>query len=576
MTRRGGRLRAPEDTSDQVGRPSRERPTLPRRARRAALIVLLLAIAYGGLCWFSGRALGPLATAGGIDLGGLTETQARARLAERATAVVARPIPLLLGGTQTELIPSSSGLSVDVDATMRQLLGFTLDPVRVYHRLRGGDAVPLRGRADEPALQAAVAAAARAVDRPVKEGSVIFPGGTVVAQRPAAGRRVDVAATARAVLQRWPEEGVVTGVVEEVRPRLDPAAFDAAVGGPAAAAVAEPLTVLADGRQAVLTPTQLSPALAMVPDGDALALRVDARALLTALRRVAPGLEIQPVNATLKVRDGTPTLVPATTGRLIEPVASAEAVAAALGAGRHTATLALADAAPAVSGDQVAGYGITAELGRATVGLAGAGEAARLSNAALTASKLDGTVLAPGGSFSFNEVVGARTPAAGFRVTTTQLPGISGQDEGGVGVVASAVYEAAFRAGLTLGPRTPYAAYLPGTSAGLDARATTGGPDVIFTADPSHGVLVSAQVRDGRVEVILYGRSGASVAVTAAAPANLRRPEPVLQDGGACRARPSQPGFDITISRVVSHDGVTVRRDAVSAAYAPVPGVTCG
>lgn len=543
---------------------------------RAIGVAVLVAVAYVLLGWFAGRGIPAHATAGGIDVGGLSERDARLRLAERATAVESRPVPLRLATTEARLAPGSAGLRVDVEGTLHDLAGFSLSPGVILDRLRGQVSVPLRTSADAPALEAAIRSAAAGVDRPVKEGAVTFPAGTVVTQRPTAGRRVDVGATADAVRANWPADTPIAGVVTEVAPRVDPAVFDVAVKDQAAPAVAGPLTVLADGRRATLTPAQFSPALTMVPDGGNLALRVGAKELVEALRKAAPGLEVAPVDAGLRLENGTPAVQPAKAGRAIDGPASTDAVSRALLVGPRTATLTLADTSPAVTSDQVAGYGVSAEIGRATVGVAGATEAARLANVALAAKKIDGRVVAPGATFSFNEVVGPRTAAAGFAATTTELPGAGKADEGGVGLVASAVYEAAFRGGLTLGQRTSYPVYLPGTSAGLDARVSVGGPDVTFTADPSYGVLVSARVTGAQIEVVLYGRSGVTSKVAAATPTNVVRPAAAPSTAAGCQERGTQPGFDVTVNRVISVDGVESRKDAVWARYAPVPGVTCG
>jgi len=537
---------------------------------------VLAILGYVVLGWATGRAIPAHAMVGTVSVGGLSEPEARLRVADAAPRIEATKVSIRWGATEGAIDPAASGLRIDPDASVAQLLGPTLDPVLLWRRLRGTVDVPLQARIDQGALATSVRAAAATIERPVREGSVSFPGGTVVAQRPQAGRRVDVAATVAAVARSWPGATPVTGSLEEVAPRIDPAAFDVAVRDQAARAVAGPLEVVADGRRATLAPAQFAPALAMVPDAGALTLRVGSRELLAALRTVAPGLEIQPVDATMQLRNGTPALVAARPGRLIDGPTSAETVSRGLVDGSRTAQLTLLDVAPAVTSEQVAGYGITAEIGRATVTIGGAGEPARLSNAALAAKKLTGRLVTPGGQVSFNQSVGPRTPAAGFAATTTRLPGVGTEDEGGVGQVASALYEAAFRAGLVVGPRTAYSVYLPGTAAGLDARVAIGGPDVTVTADREYGVLISAQVSGAAVEVVLYGRAGIASTVTAGTPTGVVRPAPGVDPSLACRPSAGQPGFEISVARIVTADGVEVRRDSVSARYAPVPGVSCG
>ena len=575
MTRGGsGRDQRPDPPAHQVRRPSRWGP--PAGLARLAGIGLLLVVAYVVLGWFSGHAIGAHATAGGIGVGGLSAEAARATVAERAPAIEADPVALRLGAEETQVSPATAGLHVDPAGTIDQLVGFTLDPAQIWHRLRGTAAVPLRAWVDRPALESALRSAAGSIDRPVKEGSVSFPGGTVVSQRPAAGRRVDIGATADAVARAWPADEPIVGAVADVAPRIDPATFDTAVADQAARAVSGPIEVVADGRRASLTPLQFSPALTMVEDGSTLALKVLDKELLEVLRKAAPGLEIKPVDATVRVENGIPALVSAREGQLLDGPASAEAVGRGLVTEPRRAVLTLGDAPAGRTSEQVAGYGIAAELGRAATSFAADAERARLANATLAAKKLDGTLVPPGGTFSINQVVGPRTTAAGFAATTTALPGAAGEDDGGVGIVASAVYEAAFRSGLIVGSRTAYTAYVPGTSAGLDARASLGGPDATFTAEPGYGVLVTARVVGTAVEVVLYGRSGVAVTVAAATPTNVTRPESAVEASASCRPRAVQPGFDITVGRVVTIAGVESRRDAVSAHYAAVPGLTCG
>ena len=93
-------------------------------------------------------------------------------------------------------------------------------------------------------------------------------------------------------------------------------------------------------------------------------------------------------------------------------------------------------------------WGIKQEIQTVTTDL-GASPANRVHNVKLLASILDGKVVPPGGTFSFNEYVGQRTPERGFKegyaiVGGLFLPSIGG----GVCQAATTVYDTAFYAGL--------------------------------------------------------------------------------------------------------------------------------
>lgn len=544
-------------------------------ALRWAVGAVFLVAAYVGTAWYAGRELPAHAAAGGIQVGGLPVEEARARITARAGDVENRPVTIKLGDDNGQIVPGKAGLRIDAGATVSDMVGISLNPVDIWHRLRGSVDVPLRARADRGELTAGLREVVTPTEREVRQGSISFSAAQVSAQRPAAGRRVDLDATADAVVRGWPKSAEIRGVVKDEEPQVSPAAFETALKDVAERAVSKPLTVTSQGRSAQLAPETYSAALSMVPDGDTLTLQVAEKEMLTAVRAAAPGWETPAVNATMRIESGRPVSVPERAGRAYDGVAAVQSITKALTVEARTAELKMLETKAEITRTQVDGYGVVAELGRSTVQLSDAAEAAKLANISTAARALDGRLLPPGGSFSFNEAVGPRTAARGYLATTTAIPGAAGEDDGGVALVSSAVFEAAFRSGLVVGPRTPFSSYVPGLAAGLDARASVGGPDVSFTATPTAGVLMTVKVSGGAVEVGLWGRGGMSTAVTAGTPTEVQRPEATVGTGTACRARALVPGFGIAVQRAVTVDGAERLRDSVTAKYAAVPAVTC-
>ncbi|GAB78231.1 Vancomycin resistance protein YoaR, contains peptidoglycan-binding and VanW domains [Austwickia chelonae] len=535
-----------------------------------------LGAAYVLLAWYAGRDVPDHVSAGGVEIGGLDPQSARQRIEAASARWERRPLSVRLEDRTAMLAPRPSGVRVDSTATVAQVTGLHLNPATVWQRLRGDFDVPVRSVVDQAVLRTALAPVVAQVERPVKEGTVTFPAGVVVADRPVTGRTVDVAATARAVEERWPESPAVRGVVQELSPRVSAQVFDQAVESVARKAVAGPVEVVAAGGAVTVQPAQFAPALSMVEEGGVLSLKVGEREILDVLRTVGPAVERAPVNATVRVEGLRPVVVQERAGSQLEGASAVTEVTKALTGTPRRAEVKSVPVAPTLTAAEVSGYRISSEVGRASVRFSADTESGKLANAAQAVKSLDGVLVGPGKSFSFNATVGARTADRGFVATSGVLPGVGRQDDGGVGQVASAVYEAAFRAGLVMGPRTAFSSYVPGLSAGLDARVGPEGPDVSFSADAAGGVLVTARTTGTSVDVVLWGPPDTGTTVTALRPTKVTRPAAVRDRSAGCRARTLQPGFDITVRRVWTVQGREERRDEIFTRYAPVPAVTCG
>ena len=144
-------------------------------------------------------------------------------------------------------------------------------------------------------------------------------------------------------------------------------------------------------------------------------------------------------------------------------------------------------------------------LGQTTTSLSGS-SAARINNIALAASIINGKVLNPGDSFSFNGVVGQRTEAKGFKAAGAYNNGeVVSEVGGGICQVSSTLYNAVLYANLKIVERTCHyfsIAYLP---LGLDATVSWPGPDFKFQNSRDYPVRIEAFVKDNKLTVSVYG-----------------------------------------------------------------------
>lgn len=130
----------------------------------------------------------------------------------------------------------------------------------------------------------------------------------------------------------------------------------------------------------------------------------------------------------------------------------------------------------------------------------------RSNNIILSSAKLNGLVLMPGEEFSYNQAVGQRTKAAGFRKAGAYSNGKVVQEVGGgICQVSSTLYNAVLYANLEIVERTNHY-FNPGyVKAGLDATVSWGGPDFRFKNNRNYPIRIVTDTSDKKLKVYIYG-----------------------------------------------------------------------
>ena len=199
-----------------------------------------------------------------------------------------------------------------------------------------------------------------------------------------------------------------------------------------------------------------------------------------------------PVDASFRIADGAPVVVPARPGVRFGPAAVADAfLAAARSEGdERRRSVATRSEPAALTTRDARGLGVTARVATSTTRYprsdaidAGVTEAAGM---------LDGTLLEPGESLSFDAVVG------------------DGLDADAASQVASTLFDAAYLAGLDDVESVAHPTWLARFPEGRDAAVGPGVGDLRLRNDTRHGVFVTAcghaerAIRAGEVTVSLW------------------------------------------------------------------------
>ena len=130
----------------------------------------------------------------------------------------------------------------------------------------------------------------------------------------------------------------------------------------------------------------------------------------------------------------------------------------------------------------------------------------RSNNVELSAKKINGIILMPGETFSYNKTVGERTISEGYKEAGAYAGGRVVQDVGGgICQTSSTLYNVALLANLEIVDRTNHqflTSYIP---EGRDATVTWGGIDFKFKNPRKYPIKIEARAKNGVCTMSVYG-----------------------------------------------------------------------
>ena len=460
---------------------------------------------------------------------------------QRFDQVAHVPVVFTAGGKSYPIKATTLGVEADwasaLESAAREGEGF--GPVRGFRRLQarffGAEVMP-PVQAYAAALDYKLAGLAREIDQSHVEAKLVRRGLSIELVPGQAGLQLDrKAAESRIVraLARLERGGTVALPV-----RIEPVEVDAADLAPAARqarlALSAPVRLEYSGVRWKLPRWRIAELLSLPVDGKTeLAIagagsrgvvheaaqdrraRAGRRALRGHRRRRDPDPpgQARPRHRRARDREGAPR------GRDLAHRLAPPQLAARTTVADRTAAEAQAMGITGVVGSYYTTYG---------------GIASRLHNVALVAELIDGTLVAPGKTFSFNGTTGERTAEKGFQEAPVIINGeLQTGLGGGICQVSTTVFNAAYEAGLQIDERTNHALYISHYPLGRDATVNYPDLDLKFTNDTDNWLLVRTFVGSGSLTVNIYGTpQNRRVESTGAAAPRRRRTE------GEARSRP--------------------------------------
>lgn len=549
----------------------------PRRRGRPALLVaaalasviLLGGAAVGGLALTERGTIPARTSIAGVDVGGLTRSEAAAAVLPTAKRRVASSIRLIGPRGEERVTGSALGARPLLDAALVAALRAGAGE-RLLRRAGIGKArsISLAYRLG-PVRTAELANLLdmRFGEKPQDADLVVAADGVSISA-PAPGTSVDRGALREGLRTLPPELGVLlrpqSPTVDVEEARVAERRVSSLLDGPREVR-------FRDG-SAMLSAATLSGLVTTEPVGGRLLVALDPAGLRAELLPRLGRFERPPANARFVIEGTRVRIAPATPGTELDGKRIGASLVGNLGARAHRARFAVAQ--PKLTTEAAEKLRITELVSEFTTNYPCC--APRVSNIKRAATLLDGTIILPGKEFSLNAALGKRTEAKGF-VSAPQI--FNGRFEdavgGGISQVATTLFNAAFFSGIKLVAHRAHQFYISRYPMGREATVSWGGPELIFRNDWPASILIRIDATDASITVRFFStKLGRRVTTTTGEPYALTAPTTVTVTNPALPAGARETvqeagdgGFTIDYTRQVFRDAKRIRNERYTVKY---------
>lgn len=572
----------------------------PAWMRRTILVCVILLVGIVGYASIvaQGMVASGLVVAG-VPVGGLTYEEAHERLQARAAAFEEQRVILQYEDNVWTPTLKELGITMDVDLAWQTVQSFGSNRYLVQRTLRalhissGTTTVQVPISVDRPSLQAYCIERMRELDLAPVDASLTVDGSTILVTDDIGGFEISVDKLQTDLvreLRGFTQPTIVLQAnysVADVR-RTELQAGATALGR----ALDNPLTLYTETDQWQVDPDQLSEHLSLGEDGDTLSLVVDEEAIDLLVEEIAGQIDQSAREPSLSEAEPYARIVAAQTGYEVNRVALKTRIMDAINSGDDEVEIPLIvtevddDIRPLLNE-----YGITDLIATGSSDFSGS-DGGRDTNVRLAAKQIDGTLIAPGEVFSFNQALGSIVDVEGFVPAGATEGGIPGTAVGGgVCQVSTSIFRAALQAGFPIEEWWPHAyrsiyyeqgGWAPGFDASIQQPDDDplGGPDLKFRNTTDGWLLIRVTATAGsELKVSLFGTNpGYSVFISdptyldivSADEIPIEEVDTSLPEGSSELWQPARDGVTMVVYRTVyAADGSILLDESFVSTYQP-------
>jgi vancomycin resistance protein YoaR len=404
-------------------------------------------------------------------------------------------------------------------------------------------------------------------------------GGKVVTTEAVSGTEIDWEKTKKSLRESWLYEGRKAEVViAYIPPAVSNEDVNKVRSNLADLAIASPITLKIGARSVEISPEIIGTALKFVPNKEKLESKFDETVIINEISRQIPNIQTTASDAKFDFIGEKVFVIPAQEGIKFKPGQLDASLSLAFRQkNNRVVNLDSAVVKPLISTESLDALGIKEQLSTFTQDFDYLPY--RETNVGQAARYMDGMILKPGEVYSMNETIKERTTKNGY-VKGIYI-GEGGRFDfglgGGVSIITSATWTAAFYAGLERIEQRAHSVHIARYTPGLEATVSWPKLDLKFRNNTKNNILIKAiPARDG-ITISMYGtKEYDRITAKFGEPYNLNNNiDTVNSYDPNCLAQDPAPGFKIVVTRQFWKNNSIVQSENLTTSYRPSDHVIC-
>lgn len=472
--------------------------------------------------------------------------------------------------------PQEIGLSIDLPQTVKDI---NKNPFVFLRSAVFATEIKPKITLDEIAFKQTLASVVQENSKPPVNATLTTQGGRVITTEALSGTRIDWEKTTQSLKQSWLYEGRRAEVVIAfIPPEVSNDVVNQVRSNLAELAVSAPITLEIGSREVTISPEVIGTALNFVPNNEKLESRFDEKVIIDEISRQIPNIQTQATDAKFDFIGNKIVIIPAQEGIKFEP-GQLDAALSPVFRQKNNRTVNLDSAVvkPVVTTESLEALGIKEQLSSFRQGFDYLPY--REINVGQAAKYMDGKILKPGEIFSMNETIKERTTKNGY-VKGIYI-GEGGRFDfglgGGVSIITSATWNAAFYAGLEKIEQRAHSVHIARYPPGLEATVSWPRLDLKFRNNTNNNILIKALPERDGITISMYGtkiydkvisKFGEPYAIN-------NKIDRVISYDPNCLEQEAAPGFKINVTREFWKNNTIVETENFLTSYRPSDNIIC-
>ena len=404
-------------------------------------------------------------------------------------------------------------------------------------------------------------------------------GGKVVTTEAVSGTEIDWEKTKKSLRESWLYEGRKAEVViAYIPPAVSNEDVNKVRSNLADLAVAAPITLKIGERSIEISPEVIGTALRFVPNKEKLESQFDETVIVNEISRQIPNIQTTASDAKFDFNGDKVFVVPAQEGIKFKPGQLDAALSPAFRQkDNRVVNLDGAVVKPLITTESLEALGIKEQL--STFKQDFDYLPYREINVGQAARYMDGKILKPGEIFSMNETIKERTTKNGY-VKGIYI-GEGGRFAfglgGGVSIITSATWTAAFYAGLERIEQRAHSVLIARYEPGLEATVSWPKLDLKFRNNTNNNILIKAIPARDSITISMYGTKVYDrITAKFGEPTNLNNNIDIVNSYDPnCLPQDPAPGFRIVVTRQFWKNNSIVESENLTTNYRPSDNIIC-